>query len=395
MGVEDRPLSYKPLFSKSLAADPERLHMAAHSHHLWPDASLAGQVECWNDAARLADRKWDRVMGEVWPEAQRHVASELGVGTPGTIAFAPNTHELLVRLAAAVPRQAGMPLRVLTSDGEFHSARRQFARWAESGEIALEQVAAEPFDSFSTRFLERARSGDHDFIFVSQLLFGSGRLFEEVAALAALGRPGGPWVVVDGYHAFMAIEAPFGGATAASAFYLGGGYKYAMAGEGCAFLHAPPGFGPRPPITGWFAEFEDLTLPPGAVGYAKDASRFMGATFDPSALYRFNAVRRMLAENGLTTVRISGHVEQLQARLVGALGDTPIASAELLNPLGGGPHARFLAFRTPLAGRWCDQLAERNCIVDVRGDVLRIGLGLYHDEADIDAFAELASGLRD
>ena len=78
-------------------------------------------------------------------------------------------------------------------------------------------------------------------------------------------------MVIDGYHAFMAIDRPFGEARGAAAFYLGGGYKYAMAGEGCAFLHAPPGFGPRPPVTGWFAEFEDLSLPPGSVGYAKDA----------------------------------------------------------------------------------------------------------------------------
>ena len=367
--------------------------MAAHSHHLWPDASFAGQVECWDDAARLADRKWDRVMGELWPEAQRHVAAELGVIKPETIAFAPNTHDFLVRLAAAAPRGNGTPLRVLTSDGEFHSARRQFARWVEAGEILLEQVPAEPFDSFSKRFLERARSGDHDLLFVSQLLFGSGRLFDDVAGLAALGRPDGPWVVIDGYHAFTAIETPLGEAPAATAFYLGGGYKYAMAGEGCAFLHVPPGFGPRPPITGWFAEFEDLTLPPGAVGYAKDASRFMGATFDPSALYRFNAVRRMLADNGLTTARISAHVGALQRRLVEALGGTPFAATELLNPLGDGPHARFLAFRTPLAGRWCKALGERNCIVDVRGDVLRVGLGLYHDEGDLDRFVELAAAL--
>ena len=29
------------------------------------------------------------------------------------------------------------------------------------------------------------------------------------------------------------------------AFYLAGGYKYAMAGEGCCFLHCPPDYGPR------------------------------------------------------------------------------------------------------------------------------------------------------
>jgi selenocysteine lyase/cysteine desulfurase len=386
-------LSFKRLFARSLGSAPDRLHMASHSHHLWPDASFEGQVECWNDAAALADRKWDRIMGEVWPEAQRNVASELGIGTVDSIVFAPNTHELLVRLAAAVPRCDGAPLRVLTSDGEFHSARRQFDRWEEAGAAAVERVPVEPFETFTARFSERARSGEQDFIFVSQILFGSGQMFDAVAELAALGQPGGPWVVIDGYHAFMAIETPFPAEAAASAFYLGGGYKYAMAGEGCAFLHAPPAFGPRPHITGWYAEFEDLSLPPGSVGYAKDAMRFIGATFDPSALYRFNAVRRMLAKNGLTTADISRHVARLHAALLDRLEGTVLGEAELLNPADGRPHARFLAFRDSQAQRWSDALAGRGCVVDVRGDVLRVGLGLYHDDDDIARFGELVRTL--
>jgi selenocysteine lyase/cysteine desulfurase len=381
-------LSFKHLFSRSLGADPNRLHVASHSHHLWPDASFEGQTECWNDAARFADSKWDRIMDEVWPEAQGHVAAELGTGMADAIVFAPNTHQLLVSLFAAA--SSTWPIRVLTSDGEFHSARRQFARWEESGAAAVERVCAEPFDTFSDRFLDRARSGEHDFIFVSQVLFGSGRRFERVDELAQIARPDGPWVVIDGYHAFMAVERPFGGTAPQSAFYLGGGYKYAMAGEGCAFLHAPPGFGERPRITGWFAEFEDLTLPPGSVGYRKDAMRFMGATFDASGLYRFNAVQRMLKENGLTTARISSHVTALQDRLLGATGGTALRRAERLNRPGD---ARFLAFRSPEAQRWSSDLEAMNCITDVRGDVIRIGLGIYHDESDIDRFARLAAEL--
>ena len=379
-------MSFKSLFARSLAADPERLHLAAHSHHLWPDASFAGQVECWEDAARLADGKWDKVMGEVWPEAQRHVATELGTGMPDALVFASNTHDFLIRLTAAAPRADPRRLKVLMSDGEFHSARRQFARWAEQGWLELETVAAEPFDGFTERFLATASGGGHDLILVSQILFGSGRRFDGVEQLAGIAQPAGPWVVIDGYHAFMALPTPLQQAAAQSAFYLGGGYKYAMAGEGCAFLHAPPGFGPRPPVTGWFAEFEDLTLPPGSIGYATDAMRFMGATFDPSALYRFNAVRRMLADNGLTTALISAHVERLQLGLIEAIAGTPLGHAELLNPVDGEPHARFLAFRSPEAMRWYEELKAMNCITDVRGDVLRIGLGLYHDQDDIDRF---------
>ena len=386
-------MSFKPLFSKSLGADPERLHLAAHSHHLWPDASFEGQVECWTDAARLADRKWDRIMGEVWPEAQRHIAAELGSDDPDAIVFAGNTHDFLVRLVAACPRRS-QRVRVLTSDGEFHSARRQFARWEEEDWFTVDRIPVSPASDFEERFLDAARSGAHDLIFVSQVMFGSGAIFAGVAELASLGRPEGPWVVIDGYHAFMAIERPFGTPAAATAFYLGGGYKYAMAGEGCAFLHAPPGFGPRPPITGWFAEFEDLSLPPGSVGYAPDASRFMGATFDASGLYRFNAVRRMLDENGLGTARISAHVGALQSRLLEAIEATALGEAALLNPPGAGPQARFLAFRHARAADWSAELKARNCITDVRADVIRIGLGLYNDEADVDAFASLARELR-
>ena len=284
---------------------------------------------------------------------------ELGGADPQSIVFSSNTHDFILRLVSACPRRGGT-LRVLTSDGEFHSARRQFRRWAEDGWFIEEEVASEPFDDFGQRLLERARSGDHDLIFVSHVLFGSGRLFSPIDELAALARPGGPWVVIDGYHAFMAVEAPLSAAAATTAFYLGGGYKYAMSGEGCAFLHAPAGFGPRPAATGWFAEFEDRTLPPGAVGYAPDASRFLGATFDPSALYRFNAVRSMLSENGLTTARISAHVDALQSAFFDRVAGTPLAGAQLLNPLEGGPHARFLAFRTSDSHSIHARLMERN-----------------------------------
>lgn len=387
-------MSFKPLFTKSLGADPSRLHFAAHSHHLWPDASYEGQVQCWEDAATFADNKWDKVMGEVWPEAQSHVATELGSGDPSTIVFASNTHDHIIRLVAACPRQEGKPLRVLTSDGEFHSARRQMARWSEEGEISLSKVAAEPFDDFSEHFLREAQSGSHDLIMVSQVLFNSGRLFDLVPELAALARPEGPWIVVDGYHAFMAVDAPIDPSIASSIFYLGGGYKYAMAGEGMGFMHCPPGFGPRPPITGWYAEFGELTAPPGSqVGYTKDAMRFMGATFDPSALYRFNSIRRTLEENGISTGRVAARVAGLQSLMIDAIRETALGEAELLNPLDNRPHARFFALRDSRAQRWCAELMARGCVTDVRGDVLRIGFGLYHDEEDVGAFAALAADL--
>ena len=362
-------MSWKHLFSKSLAANPGRLHFAAHSHHLWPDASYAGHMAAWQDAADLADHKWDKIMGPVWSEAQRHVADELKLPDPATLSFAPNTHDFIVRILSAMP---GRPVRVLATDGEFHSFRRQMARWVEAGEVVLETAAADAL-------LDCARSGGFDLIFASQVLFNSGAIISALDELAALARQDGPWVVIDGYHGFKAIETDLS-QFADQVFYLSGGYKYAMAGEGVCFLHAPKGYAPRPVVTGWYAAFDDLARAPGDVGYAPDGRRFLGSTFDPSGLYRFNAVQNMLISEGLTTASISDHVAALQTQF---LDHDPLPGFRLLNPLDGQPHARFLAFRGESASAIHDRLADQDVVTDVRGDVLRIGFALYHDREDV------------
>ncbi len=368
-------MSWKHLFSRSLSANPERLHFAAHSHHLWPDASYEGHMAAWQDAAALADHKWDKIMGPVWSEAQQHVANELNLPDPATLCFAPNTHDFIVRLLSAIPKR---PVRVLATDGEFHSFRRQMTRWVEAGEVVLQTASPDSL-------LETARSGHFDLIFASHVLFNSGAIVSVLDELAALARPEGPWVVIDGYHGFMAIETDLSD-IADGIFYLSGGYKYAMAGEGACFLHAPPGYAGRPVVTGWYAAFDDLALPPGDVGYAPDGRRFLGSTFDPSGLYRFNAVQKMLASEGLTTAVISDYVAGLQTQF---LEDAPLADFELLNPLGDPQHARFLAFRGETASALHDKLARQNVVTDVRGDVLRIGFGLYHDRDDVDRLLEI------
>ena len=360
-------MSYKHLFSRSLAAAPDRLHFAAHSHHLWPDASWDGHTEAWNDAAVLADHKWDRIFGEVIPKAQRHIATELALPDPATIAFAPNTHELLVRIISALPMARP---RVLASDGEFHSFRRQSLRWAETGRIELTTV---PLD----QVVETAEAGQFDLIFASQVQFNAGRVLEGIERLAALARPEGPWVVIDGYHSFMAMPTDLSG-VADRVFYVSGGYKYAMAGEGACFLHAPPGFGPRPEFTGWFAAFDDLAAKQGGVGFAPDGRRFLGSTFDPSGLYRFNAVQRMLASEGLTTAAISAHCDGLKAQFLAA---DPLPGLALISD----PRTRFLALKGDEAPALYAMLKAKGVVTDLRDDVLRIGFALYQDEGDVDA----------
>src|SRR5262249_490788 len=153
-------------FTEFRAAQPGRIHLAAHSHHFWPDAACDAHRRAVADAARLADNKWEMIFGELIPRAQRGVAAIPALPHPPAIAFPPNPPDSVRRLTSALP--AGAPPRILTSDSEFHSFTRQIARLEEDGLAAVERIAAEPFASFAERFAAAARRGGHDLVFVSQ-----------------------------------------------------------------------------------------------------------------------------------------------------------------------------------------------------------------------------------
>ncbi len=376
-------MSHKSHFRRFLEADPERIHFAAHSHHFWPDVSFDAHVEAWLDAARLADRKWELIFSEVIPRAQRHIARRLGLPDPSTISFAPNTHELVMRILSCLPRER--PLRVLTTDSEFHSFARQASRLEEDGALEVTRIAAEPFASFTERSVEAASKPGWDLVYLSHVFFNSGYAVPDPARIA-LAVPRESFVVIDGYHAFGAIPVDLS-AIHDRAFYLGGGYKYAMGGEGCCFLHAPPGYGARPRDTGWFAAFGALedAQAPGAVPYAPGGGRFLGATFDPSGLYRFNAVMDWLDAQNLTAATIHAHVVRLQELFIEELGKEtlPLREHQLVVPLAEKSRGQFLTFDTRAASDIHARLLDANVVTDVRGDRLRFGFAIYHDEQDI------------
>jgi kynureninase len=356
------------------------LHAAAHSHHPWPDVTLAAQKQAWRDAARLLDHKWDHIFGAVIPAAQAHIARQLNLPDPATIAFGPNTHSLLLRILSCLP--AGKPVRILTTHSEFMSFSRQIARLEEDGLAVVTRIATEPFENFESRFAEAAAKGGYDLVFLSQVFFDSGFAVRDLAKIVGAVRERETFVVIDGYHGFMALPTDFA-ALADRAFYLAGGYKYAMAGEGVCFLHCPPGYGPRPRDTGWYAGFSALESGAGGVPYAKDGSRFLGATFDASALYRFNAVQDWLAREGLSVAKMLNHLRGIEQTFLEEIAKlrAPI-DASMLLITDEAMRGRFLAFRTPDAGAITAKLAAQNIIVDHRGDRLRIGFGIYHDEED-------------
>ena len=369
-------------FSRFRSADPRRLHFAAHSHHPWPDASERAHAQYWTDSATLADRKWQKVMGEVVPAAQGHVARITGLSDPRQVAFAPNTHEFVTRIYSCL--DPSRPARVLTSASEFHSFRRQTRRLQEAGRAIVTEVPAEPWASFTDRFGEAARSGEWDLVWLSHVFFDSGFVVPGLESICEAS-PRSAVVCIDGYHAFCALPVNLA-QVHRRAFYLAGGYKYAMSGEGACWLAVPPGCELRPVDTGWYASFDTLAVAPGAaVPYSGDGYRFWGATFDPSGLYRFNAVMDWLAGTGTTIADIHRHAVELQKHFLDGLARLRLAhlGPQHLVPPAGVARGNFLAFDVDRAAELHERISAQGVYIDRRDRRLRFGFGVYHSEHDV------------
>ena len=385
------PAALQPHYSRFRVA--ERLLLTGHSHQAWPDVSEDGHRRAWTDAAELVDAKWDRAEEQA-EEVRRGYLRLLGDGGTGHITLGASTHELFIRLLSALD-WSSRP-RIVTTDGEFHSARRQLDRLRETG-IAVEIVPASPVDTLAARLAAEV-DGRTAAVLVSKVLYETARIVPGLGVLAASCRRSGAVLVVDAYHAVNVVDWAIGDDDLDDAFVLGGGYKYVQAGEGACFLRWPVGCDLRPVVTGWYAEFGDLEVAPGAgvVSYGSGPERFAGATYDPTSHYRAAAVFGFFAQHHLSPTRLRALNQHQVGRLrdgVRALDADPallevpdVALAEL-----GG----FLALRSPRAGQLRAALEELGVRCDHRGATLRLGSAPYTTDRQLDdAVASLGEAVQ-
>lgn len=185
-----------------------------------------------------------------------------------------------------------------------------------------------------------------------------------------------------------------------AAWVTGGGYKYLQLGEGNAFLRLPPhAHDARPVITGWFAEFADLTghHEPHTVTYAPGALRFATGTYDPVSNYRGARVLQFFEDQGLTVAVLRESYQRQLGVLVAAF-DALDLPAEVVTrdrdvpveQLGG-----FLSLIAPGANELQHALLARGVFTDSRADRLRVGPAPYLSddqlEAGVAAIGEVAS----
>lgn len=370
----------------------ERLLLTGHSHQAWPDVAREGQLEAFDDATALVDEKWDRALAKA-ARVQDGWLRWLGDDGSGVVTLADSTHTLLVRLMSALDWVARP--RVVTTDGEFHSARRQLDRIAETG-VEVVRVPAQPVSTLADRVADEVDDRTA-LVLVSKVLFGTASVVPGLAATATAARNRGAVLVVDTYHALGALDWSLADDDLLDAFAVGGGYKYLQHGEGSCFLRWPAGTDLRPVVTGWFAEFADLAATPvGEVGYGSGPERFAGSTYDPTSHYRAARVLDFFDEQGFTPGWLRAVSRQQVGRLASAVEGLDVDPAVLAVAVPD-PDARagFLALRTPHAATLQTALREHGVLTDHRGDVLRLGPAPYLRDDQLDqAVDHLAEVLR-
>lgn len=376
---------YQKYYTRFLEAHKNVIHLAAHSHHFWPDVTREAQIKYWEDSCRLVDDKWSYFFSNPIPQVQKHIAKLLKISNPQQIAFAGNTHEFVMRLFSCFNQQS-KKTKILTTDSEFYSFERQAQRLQEENNFEVIKVPTEPYQTFADRFIQSARDNNPDLIFFSHVFFNSGWACPLHQILPNL--PDHSIKVVDAYHSFMALPtdwSPF----EKDVFYLGGSYKYAQGGEGCCFLYVPPECQLRPSYTGWFAELSQLARKDNQVSYPDNGMRFAGSTMDMSALYRLLSVFELFQSEKLDIKLQHLYIQNLQKYFLNKLESSQHLRS-LQNKLifrDWEEQGHFLTFQLSSAEETENRVKELRSVgiwTDSRRDRIRFGFGLYLVESDFD-----------
>jgi len=360
----------------------ERILLTGHSHQAWPDVAFEAQQQAWLDTAEYVDDVWEKAFEQA-NEVRRGFARLLD-DSPDRIALAPNTHEMVVRFLSALPLKKRPKL--ITTDGEFHTIRRQLDRLSEEG-IEVVKVVSGPAATLAERLADEVDERTAA-VLVSAVLYTNAHIVPNLKATLEACERHGAELLVDAYHALNVVPFSLKKERLEHAYVVGGGYKYCQLGAGNAFLRFPAETTLRPVFTGWFSEFTDLTKAPGGrVEYGPGPARFAGATYDFTSHYRGAAVFRFFEAWQLTPERLRALSQRQVELLATAAGFDPGVPQ---GAIGG-----FLAIPVSRAVEVQMALRKQNICTDYRGDTLRLGPAPYISDAQLtNAATELRNVLR-
>ena len=370
----------------------ERLLLTGHSHQAWPDRGFEAQ------------RRPGSTRRATWTTS----GSTRSPRPSGCARASPGCWE--TRAAASRSRRtptswwcgcsrlcrSGTRPRLVTTDGEFHTIRRQLDRLAEEG-VEVVRVPEAPLESLAAR-LARAVDDRTALVLVSAVFFDTGRIARGLGEVAASCRRHGARLLLDVYHALNVVPVSLAGEGLGDAFVVGGGYKYCQLGEGNCFLRMPPDTDLRPVVTGWFSEFTALAdrQRPRSSGVWRGRRPVRRRDLrSDQPLPRGRRVR-LLPGTGLTPALLREVSQHQIGVLASAFDALDLDPAAVSRDRGAAERGRRLS-RAPItaATELGRRLRARGVLTDARGAVLRFGPAPYLSDRQLtDAMGLLGEVVR-
>ncbi|HTV07197.1 MAG TPA: aminotransferase class V-fold PLP-dependent enzyme [Acidobacteriaceae bacterium] len=350
-----------PLFSRVLAT--ERVYMANHS--------LGRPLDAMAEDVAEGAALWYSKMGEAWDDwltereaFRRRIARLIGAERPDCVVPKTAAGQAL----RAVLNALGERPRVVATRGEFDSTdvilkqyaalRRAEVCWVEPdarGEFGMEALMAEA---------ERGA----DLVVVSQVMYQTAQIVEDLGRLAETCHAHGARLLVDAYHAVGVV--PVDVRAMGADFMIGGSYKYLRGGPGAGYLYVSPAVlesGLRPLDTGWFAKAEPMAFDrTEAIRLKAGGDAFLEGTPPVLTWYQARSGQEFTLAMGIDRLREYG-LRQLRS-LRGHLAEAGVDDVTG----GDARHGAFLAVRMKDAREIVNRLAEEGIDCDARGEWLRL-----------------------
>lgn len=313
-------------------------------------------------------------------EVRRRVA-RLFACAPSQIAFTKNTSEGMNIAANALPLEAGD--NVLLVEGDHPNNAYAFLNLRRRGvEIRFVPLRGETADASTFAGAVDARTRA---ISLSHVTFHAGHRFD-VEAVGAFCRERGLFFVVDAMQSTGVVPLD---AKAMGATFIGSGcHKGLLVPQGLGILYCREdvaAFQPaymamsslaHPPAD-YIARADNMTLRP-------DAGRFEIGNFNLPDIHALAASLDLI--EGIGVAKIEAHCYDLGDRLIGHCDELGI---RLVGPRARADRAPHIYVLDLPGEGWLDYLAAEQVRISPERDGVRVSLGLFNTEADIDRLAAI------
>ena len=353
-----------PLFSRALAAAPERVYLANHS--------LGRPLDRMEDDVHEGLAAWYARMGGAWDDWMAEVAryrtriAKLLHATSGDCIVPKTSAGQGLRAILNTYERDHAP-RVVATRGEFDSLDVILREYARRGRIALQLVDARADGRFATDDIIAAIGGKTDLVVVSEIVFNTGQRLADVPAIVSATHRAHGRLLLDVYHSVGAM--PVDVTAYGVDFAVGGSYKYLRGGPGACYLYLHPRHldgSLRTLDIGWFAKREPFAYvrpDPPELGERGDA--FLESTPPVLTFYQARAGQELAL--ALDPSRIRAYSLLQQQRLIALLDAAGIAATGARED-----HGAFVVIENERAQQLHEALAAGGIVTDARGRYLRL-----------------------